>query len=326
MFASEAGVQGKETGLPEPTEELIAKVERELTGSVGAASAHAMVNQITGTGQISVDELLRMADETAQIVEYSHQLEIQSTELAQTAAQLRTANAQLTALSEQKDAFLSQVSHELRTPMTSIRSFAEILRDENQSMGVDPTQSRRFVGIIHDESQRLTRLLDEILDLTFLESGRAKLNIKTHSLDKIVQSAVAGTEGLHTAEGVELIIDETGLDIQIKTDFDRLAQVLINLISNAVKYGQSDAPQIAIAARYTPDFVMLDVTDNGPGIANESRAQIFEKFSRLDEATLAGSAGLGLPISLEIMRKLGGNLTIEDSDTGARFRMHLPRN
>ena len=326
LFASVAHVQGKDTGLPEPTEELISKVERELTGSVGAASAHAMVSQITGTGQISVDELLRMADETAQIVEYSQQLEKQSTELAQTAAQLRTANAQLTALSEQKDAFLSQVSHELRTPMTSIRSFAEILRDDDAGREVDPVQSRRFLGIIHEESQRLTRLLDEILDLTFLESGRAKLNVRSHLLGDIVYSAVAGTEGLRTAEGVELSVEDASLDIRIKTDFDRLAQVLINLISNAVKYGQTDAPEITISAQFTQDYILLDVADNGPGIAPENRAQIFEKFSRLGEATLAGSAGLGLPISLEIMHKLGGDLTIEDSDAGARFRIHLPRN
>ncbi len=323
LFASEARAQGKPTGLPDPSEELISRVERELTGSVGAASAHAMVSQITGTGLISVEELLRMADETAQIVEYSHELEVRSTELAETAEQLRTANAQLTALSEQKDAFLSQVSHELRTPMTSIRSFAEILRDDRKT-GVDPAQSARFVTIIHEESQRLTRLLDEILDLTFLESGRAKLNIAPHRLGDIVDAAVSGTEGLRTAEGVQLSVAGPSLDIRLRTDFDRLAQVLINLISNAVKYGRAKDPKIGIAARLTDTHVLLDISDNGPGIAQENRARVFEKFARLDEATLAGSAGLGLPISLEIMHKLGGDLTLEDSNPGAVFRVHLP--
>ncbi|MEM8658066.1 MAG: ATP-binding protein, partial [Pseudomonadota bacterium] len=322
LFTEAARAQGKTAGLPDADDTLIAQVERQLTGSVGAASAHAMVSQITRGGQISVDELLRMADETAQIVEYSQRLERQSGELAETAEQLRAANARLRALGAQKDAFLSQVSHELRTPMTSIRSFAEILREKPD---LESTDVQRFVGIIHEESQRLTRLLDEILDLSFLESGRAQLTRAPVILGDVVDAAVTSTEGLRQAAGVALKVHRKGMDREVSTDFDRLAQVLINLISNAVKYGAHKTPRIDIRLTETPQGTTLTVSDNGPGIPPGDAERVFEKFSRLSATTLAGSAGLGLPISREIMRALGGELTLQPSKQGASFVISLPR-
>lgn len=301
LFTDEARGQGKQSGLPDPDDSLIARVERELSGSVGSASAHAMVAQITEGGQISVDQLIRMADETAQILEYSQQLERQSTELEQTAEQLRSANARLTEISVQKDAFLSQVSHELRTPMTSIRSFAEILQ------GDTPEQdAQRFVGIIHEESHRLTRLLDEILDLSYLESGRVRWALSPCVLRDVIATAVSSTEGQCRAEAVDLQVLPENLDISVEADFDRLAQVFINLISNAVKYGARENSKVAISVKATGDKAQIFVADNGPGIPVNDRERVFEKFARLGEDSLAGSAGLGLPISREIMRNLGG--------------------
>ena len=320
LFTESARSQGKPSGLPNPDDVLIARVERELSGSVGSASAHAMVSQITAGGQISVDQLIRMADETAQIVEYSQQLERQSTELAQTAQQLRIANARLTELGEQKDAFLSQVSHELRTPMTSIRSFAEILREDT------PTKdTQRFVKIIYDESHRLTRLLDEILDLSFLESGLVHWTLKPCNLREIIDVAVASTEGQCRKDGVEVVIKNDNLNVMVNADFDRLAQVAINLISNSVKYGKSDNPKITISAEVTSTHTLLYVADNGPGIPSTDRNRIFEKFARLGEDSMTGSAGLGLPISAEIMRNLGGGLTLVPSRRGAKFQVELIR-
>ena len=322
LFAEVARQQGKSSGLPDADDALIARIERELSGSVGSATAHAMVGQVTMGGQISVDQLIRMADETAQIVEYSQELERQSRELKRVADQLRDANARLTEIGAQKDAFLSQVSHELRTPMTSIRSFSEILRTEAD---IDPAERQRFVGIIHDESQRLTRLLDEILDLSFLESGRVTLSVGRVVLRDVIDSAVTTTEGLRTPGDIPVRIVPDYLGTTVRADFDRLAQVLINLISNAVKYGTSDTPRIEIAAQLDGAQIHLDVIDNGPGIPDKAREQVFEKFSRLSEVTLAGSAGLGLPISREIMRNFGGDLRLMPSGQGARFRMTLLR-
>ncbi len=320
LFTQAAGEQGKKSGLPEPTDTFIEQLERELTGSVGSASAHAMVSQIAGGGTVSVEELMKIADETAQIMEYSQQLEVQSRELAETAQQLRRANAKLTQLGAQKDAFLSQISHELRTPMTSIRSFSEILQSQED---ITTGQAQRFVGIINSESQRLTRLLDEILDLSFLESGQVNWKLERVKLADVIEHALASIEGQRAAGSVDIAVrGDRGLVVNV--DFDRLAQVFINLLSNAIKYGRNEHPVITVRARKVGKTVMVGIADNGPGIRPEDREKVFEKFARLSEITLAGSAGLGLPISREIMRNLGGDLTVEENAPGAVFRITLP--
>ena len=206
--------------------------------------------------------------------------------------------------------------------MTSIRSFAEILRS---GKGVEQADATRFVGIIHEESMRLTRLLDEILDLSFLESGRVRWKLEEIVLGDVIQAAVTATEGLRSQRNVGIRVAPEPMDLTVTAEFDRLAQVIINLISNAVKYGTSDNPQIDISARLVAGDVQLDVVDNGPGIPPQDAERVFEKFSRLGEATLAGSAGLGLPISREIMRNLGGDLILVPGHGGARFRVILKR-
>ncbi|PJN94090.1 hypothetical protein CNY89_16580, partial [Amaricoccus sp. HAR-UPW-R2A-40] len=264
----------------------------------------------------------RIADETLQLIEAKRRLERQSRELEEAARQLRAANEALRRVDALKDAFLAQVSHELRTPMTSIRSFAEILGDMEE---VDSETAKRFLGIIRDESQRLTRLLDEILDLSFLESGRVSFHIAPVRLADVVDRALGATEGLLTAAGVEVTRDPEGAEVTVETDFDRVAQVAINLISNAVKYGRSANPGIRIAIRETEEAAHLEVSDRGPGIAADKREEVFQKFSRLGEANLAGSAGLGLPIAREIMRNLGGDLIVMPNAPGAVFRVVLPK-
>ncbi|MEO0999519.1 MAG: ATP-binding protein [Pseudomonadota bacterium] len=320
LFGAMARMQGKAGGLPDPTLELIQRLETELAGSVGGASAHEMVSQIAGGGTVSVEALMKIADETAEIVEYSRRLEEKSAELEATATQLRRANAQLVEIGAQKDAFLSQVSHELRTPMTSIRSFSEILQGEDD---LPPEQGRRFATIIHDESRRLTRLLDEILDLSILESGRVSMERRALDLDAVLDRALASTEALTRDAGLRVARSGTR-GLQIEADEDRLAQVFINLISNVVKYGCGEDPELRIAVSGGAGAVHVDVADNGPGIPEDQRERIFEKFARASAATLAGSAGLGLPISREIMRNLGGDLTLRPGGAGAAFRVTIP--
>ena len=321
LFTEMARQQGKPRGLPDPTDSLVQTLERELAGSVGAASAHAMVSQIAGGGTVSVDELMKIADETAQIMEYSQQLENQSHRLERTAQELRTANAQLTEMGAQKDAFLSQVSHELRTPMTSIRSFSEILRDTDS---LELPDAKRFLGIIQEESERLTRLLDEILDLSHLESGRGQLPLEPVALQGAIEKSLSATGALLEESGVEVVQNLPAEPVMVMANFDRLAQVFINLISNAVKYGRGEAPSLTIGLKIDGDMALVTMADNGPGIAHAHRKKVFEKFTRLSEANLAGSAGLGLPISREIMRNLNGDLTLLTSRKGASFQISVP--
>lgn len=321
LFNKTARAQGKTSGLPDPTGAFIATLEKEFSGSVGAATAHAMIGQITGSEAVSVEELIAVADETAQIMEYSARLEKQSKELSATAKQLRSANDKLTKLSRQKDDFLSQVSHELRTPMTSIRSFSEILRSEDQ---IDSEKLKHFSSIINQESKRLTRLLDEILDLSFLESGRIKLNFIATSLTEVIERAISATQQIAEENNADVTYSSNINGIKITTDPDRLSQVFINLITNSIKYADIKTPKVQIDCVVNETNLVITVKDNGPGIPAAEKQIIFEKFSRLSSKTASGGVGLGLPISLEIMQNLGGDLQCNSVEQGAEFRLILP--
>jgi len=268
-----------------------------------------------------VRDLLAVADETAQIMEYSSQLEAKSSELAQTAARLREANAKLTDLSRQKDAFLSQISHELRTPMTSIRAFSEILM---QTDLLDEAARARFSRIIHDESLRLTRLLDDLLDLSVLEHGRVTLHEGEAQIADVLDRAIYAAGAQAETGRLAITRDRPAEAVAVWTDADRLAQVFINLISNAQKHCDADAPELTITVRQMPGRVEVEFADNGSGIPARQRALIFEKFARADTARGAPGAGLGLAISREIMARLGGGLSYMPSDSGVRFRVRLP--
>jgi Na+/proline symporter/nitrogen-specific signal transduction histidine kinase len=319
LFQAEAARQGLAGYLPEPTPEFLQRLERELSGAVGAATAHAMVGQIMGAATVSVEDLLAVADETAQMMEYSSQLEAKSAELTRIAGQLREANEKLTKLSVQKDAFLSQISHELRTPMTSIRAFSEILRDAPDLSSHDMT---KYASIIHDEALRLTRLLDDLLDLSVLESGQVSLNMRDGRLVSVIDQAVAAA-GV-AEERLTIRRDRTREDIGLTSDLDRLAQVFINLIANARKYCDATAPVLSIEVAQRGNAVVVDFVDNGSGIPTDSQALVFEKFSRVAEGESAGGAGLGLAICREIMARLGGEITYLPGQGGAAFRVILP--
>lgn len=318
LFAGAARRQGIAGFLPEPTPDFLQELERALSGSVGAATAHAMISQIVGGATVSVEDLMAVADETAQIMEYSNRLEAKTEEQARTARQLREANEKLTQLSVQKDAFLSQISHELRTPMTSIRAFSEIMRD---TAGLTADEQNKYSSIIHDEAVRLTRLLDDLLDLSVLENAQVVLNWQTGTLSDVLDRAVSAAGG----SGPEFKVDRVRQQEQFEltSDLDRLAQVFINLISNARKYCDSETPTLRIRVKRSGSNLVLDFIDNGSGIPTEKQTLIFEKFSRIGE-TKAGGAGLGLAICREVMARLSGAITYLPGQKGAAFRVTVP--
>ena len=321
IFESEAAAQGKQGYLPDVTAAFMDRLERELAGSVGAATAHAMIAQITGGASVTVEDLIRVADEAQQILEYSNQLEAKSAEQERTARQLREANEKLLALSVQKDGFLSQISHELRTPMTSIRSFSEILMSDETMQADDRL---RYSRIIHDETKRLTRLLDDLLDLSVLENGQVTLNMEEKTLSEVLDRAIAAME---VATGQqEFVIERSGAgeDIRLYTDGDRLSQVFINLISNALKYCESPSPRLAIKTGEAAGRRVVDFIDNGRGIPTDAQTLIFEKFARVSDNHAAGGAGLGLAICREVMTRLGGGIVYLPGQGGAAFRVILP--
>ncbi|MCE8513055.1 sodium:solute symporter [Ruegeria pomeroyi] len=319
FFHSEAVAQGSRAYLPEPNPAFLERLERELSGSVGAATAHAMIGQIVGGSSVSVEDLLAVADESAQLLEYSSRLEAKSAELSRTARKLREANEKLTQISLQKDAFLSQISHELRTPMTSIRAFSEILRDTD---GLEPVEKTRYATIIHDEALRLTRLLDDLLDLSVLENGQVTLNMGQGRLVDILDRAVA-TALTGTDRALRVRRHRGAERIALRTDLDRLSQVFINLISNAQKYCDAADPELTITVHDVGGRIVVDLIDNGGGIPLDARKMVFEKFARVS-AEKAGGAGLGLAICREIMQRLGGDVSYLSGQEGGAFRVSLP--
>ncbi len=320
FFQTEAGAQGKAGFLPDITPEFLSRLERKLAGSVGAATAHAMIAQLSGAASVTMRDLIAVAGEAADIKEYSAQIEAKSEELARTARALSEANEKLTALSVQKDAFLGQISHELRTPMTSIRAFSEILMEPDLP---EPMRAQ-YAEIIHEEARRLTRLLDDLLDLAVLEAGRVQLTISVANLHDLLSRAVQAAS--NTRSEREFIIDRNVLNehMPLFTDVDRLVQVFINLISNARKYCDAERPVLRILVKKKGAKVQIDFIDNGAGIAKKSQNMIFEKFARLTDTSRAGGAGLGLAICREIMENLGGSIDYLPGQGGAAFRLLLP--
>ncbi len=320
LFRERTGGQTALEKLPPPDAEFITHIERRLAGNIGAATAHALVSQIATGETISLDEIIKLVDETQQVVEYSHRLEQQSDELRTTAEQLREANKRLQELDLQKDEFLSHVSHEVRTPMTSIRSFAELLLDGNE---LSEEQSGRFVQIIHEESLRLTRLLDEILEMSRLEHGDLEIESILLSPTTVVERALDTCRGLASQNKVRLETGRQAETATIRGDTDRLHQVLINLITNAVTYNNNAKPFVRIESTVCNRIYELRVSDNGPGIKEPD--QVFEKFNRGREASgKHGGSGLGLAISRSIVERMNGELKLTNSSTGACFTLYFP--
>ncbi|MEM8791540.1 MAG: sensor histidine kinase [Pseudomonadota bacterium] len=320
LFNEIAASQGVRQGLPRATDECISRLERELAGSVGAASAHAMVSRAASGETVTFTDLMDIADETQKLIETTARLAEKTAELERTAQQLRHVNERLRNLDKQKDDFLAQVSHELRTPMTSIRSFSDILK------GPDLTaeETKRFVGIIHEESLRLTRLLDEILDIGRLESGSTHIESEPVHVGQAIEGALATIEPLCDTAGVKVLAYTDPGNLFVTSHPDRMRQVLLNILTNAVKYNSAPDPQIRIEWRQTSGRLLLDIIDNGGGVSREEAPKLFEKFARGTRANRSQGAGLGLPISRAVMRRLGGDLSIEFAPDGTSFfRLHF---
>ncbi len=321
IFQSYARKDGQATEFPEPNDAFINHLERQMAASVGAASARAMISRVAGGERISLDELVKIADETARLMEYSTRLERNSHELEETANKLKLANERLVRMDVEKNEFLSQVSHELRTPMTSIRSFSEILAEGDD---VNSKESKYFLNIINNESIRLTRLLDEILDIGSIERGQ-EFPLSDVNPQIALKLAVEACRGIATSSKTK--INEV-YDLSpsiVEANQDRLTQVFINIISNALKYNNALEPRIEINSQRSEKSFVVTVSDNGSGIGLEDRNRIFDKFARGSNTTDEKGAGLGLAISRTIARKFGGDVTLLDStSSGTRFQISLP--
>jgi Na+/proline symporter/nitrogen-specific signal transduction histidine kinase len=318
-------------GMSWPNEELVADaefvhyVETQLAGAIGSASARIMIASAVKEEALSLDEVGAILDEASQVVMYSHRLEQKSRELEAATAELRAANERLKELDRLKDDFISTVTHELRTPLTSIRAFSEILLADPE---VELAERVRFLGIITRETERLTRLINQVLDMAKISSGRADWQMTKLDVREVVADTLARMSQVFKEKGVELVerLPQEPTP-PVLADVDRLIQVLLNLLSNALKFSPEGSGRVQVTLRRVGGELRIDVRDNGPGVRREDQPYVFDKFWQAGDTLVAKppGTGLGLHISRQIVEHFGGRMWVESEEgAGACFSLTLP--
>jgi signal transduction histidine kinase len=252
-------------------------------------------------------------------------------------ASLVEARAAAEAATEAKSVFLSNVSHELRTPLTSVIGFSKLItkRLDEVVFPVVPSgdpkvdravrQTRENLAIIVEEGERLTSLINDTLDLAKIEAGRMDWRSERVDIGEVIARATAATSSLLAADGPRLAVDVEPDLPTVTGDRDRLIQVVINLISNAVKFTPDGT--ITVSARPADDAIEVAVADTGIGIPEADHASVFEPYSQSSDtisATPRGT-GLGLPICREIVEHHGGRLWLESTPgIGTTVRFTIP--
>ena len=306
--------------------DLVHFAEGLLAGGIGSASARVMVASVVQEEPLGLDEVMNILDEASQIRSYSRELEQKSRELERATSELRAANERLRELDRMKDDFISTVTHELRTPLTSIRAFSEMLHSDPR---MELHERERFLGIIVGETERLSRLINQILDLAKLESGRADLACVEVDLCDVVHESTQTLGQVFREKEVTLDVEPAAGPCRVMADRDRLVQVMLNLLSNAVKFVAPQNGRVAVRMTSSDAGICVEVADNGPGIRAEEQESIFEKFRQGGQDLLTDKpkgTGLGLPISRQIVEHFGGRLWVEsEPGQGARFKFTLPR-
>ncbi len=224
---------------------------------------------------------------------------------------------------EMRREFVANVSHELRTPLTNIRSYAETLADSAGSL--PPETEKNFLGVILNESDRMTHIVQDLLTLSRFDSGRSELRLAPFSFEAAIRDIYNANlmEAQRHGHTVRLEL-EPGLP-QIVGDRERILQVMMNVVSNAIKY-TPDGGQILLSAGRTGERVWMEVADNGIGIPKADRGRIFERFYRVDKARSreSGGTGLGLSIAKEIIDRHQGTIALVDREgPGTTIRIEL---
>lgn len=226
---------------------------------------------------------------------------------------------------ERRREFIANVSHELRTPLTNVRSYAETIRESGGELPQEMEES--FLDVIIGETDRMTRIVQDLLTLSRLDSGRTEMKMAPFAFGDAIESVCRSIE-LEAERHRHTLIREFGTDLPtIEGDRNRLEQVMLNILSNAVKY-TPDGGEIRVSAGVRDNMVWMDVCDNGIGIPDADRSRIFERFYRVDKARSreSGGTGLGLSIAREFVQRHNGTLAlVEHEGPGTTVRLTLPR-
>jgi signal transduction histidine kinase len=226
-----------------------------------------------------------------------------------------------------KNEFISTVSHELRTPLTSIKGYADLLASGNAQVGDLNEIQQRFVKVIQSNANRLTELVNDILEISRIETGRIKLQLEPVDVIRLIKEVAVSFEGQMVQKTMHLSLHLPDQLPPVRVDRARLIQILVNLIGNAWQYTPEEGKIQVHAARVGDKFVQIDVADTGIGIPDEDIDHIFERFFRSErhEVQLVDGTGLGLAITRSLVEMLGGEIWVESEvDVGSTFSFTVP--
>lgn len=305
---------------------LINFSEKLLSGSIGGASAKILIASVVKEERISLIEVLKILEESKETIARNKSLRDKSSELIHLSKKLKEANNELILQDKQKNEFLDTVAHELKTPVTGIRAAAELLIDESDEM---PAEVRdKFLNVILQDSERLSRLINNILDFEKLSSGRQHLIFEPNDLKLTLEKVLGSIKQIAYTKKIKIIRKQFG-NLVFQYDEDRIIQVLTNLLSNAIKFCDPTAGVIVIDYKQKAQFVEMMIENNGQRIANEDFKYIFDKFyqSASQNTRKPLGSGLGLAISKQIIENHKGKLWAEEGmENGARFFFQIPIN
>jgi signal transduction histidine kinase len=305
--------------------DLVNYTETHLAGAIGAASARLVIENVTKEESITLDEVMRILEQTREAVEYTRVVEAKNAQLEGLTRQLTTANEQLKALDRLKADFITTVTHELRTPVTSIKSLSKIILDHKEKLPEEKIQS--YLQILVSESERIGRLINQVLDLEKIQDTTSDAPFESVDLNAIVSNAIRGIEQMLREKSIDCTLAHTNNPLIIQGNPDRLMQVVVNLLSNAMKFCNPDHGRIDVQLRYAGQAAILSVTDNGPGIPTAAQDMIFEKFTQVHsrEQGKPEGTGLGLFITRSIVQHHRGTIRVEsEPGKGAAFIVEIP--
>jgi signal transduction histidine kinase len=222
-----------------------------------------------------------------------------------------------------RDQFLYHVTHELRTPLTNIRAYAETL---SQGVIDDEQTIRECYNVIMSETRRLNQLVEDILNVSQMEVGSARIEVGEVLIDELIRKIVQDMQGNADGKQIDLVLSLPAKLPKVRGDRDRLAVVLTNIVGNAIKYAPQ-AGRVDVSCSAENERVRISVTDTGIGIASEDQEKIFEKFYRVEDSRVSKipGTGLGLAIVKETVRLHGGAVFVDSTpDKGSTFTVVLP--
>lgn len=305
---------------------LVTFAEKILAGVIGSASARIMVSSVTKEEELKIDEVLRILRESQQMIELNRELKKKSSDLQKATEQLTSVNEQLRDMDIMKDEFLYTVTHELRTPITSIRAMTEIVHD-NPDM--PEAQKHQFLGNVIRETERLSHLITQVLNLERYESGRQQLNLQPVVLNELIKDSIDALQPLANEKGIKIQLHIPDSMIIVRCDKDLVQQVMYNLLSNAIKFVEEDKGLIKVYVENNHADVQVTVEDNGRGIPAGLQELIFDKFFQARNQTLKKpeGSGLGLAICKKIVEMHDGQIWVESEENmGSRFIFTLVNN